>query len=279
LRNTTSLLGRAGTGHGPVHWSGNFDEIQDFEGAIRTGFAGGGFLSDELYFEGTRSEPLGDPKAGFSEELDALALYVSSLSVIPRSPFKNDDGTYTSSGSRGEELFVQLGCDSCHSGEFYTDSAEGNLHDVGTLKETSGSRLGAELTGIDTPTLLGIWQTAPYLHDGSAPSLRDVLTSSNSSDMHGETSTLADGDLDDLVDFLKQLDGRDAPADLPPVEGVVTDVPSDDRAAAEKKGCSVVAFPGGRVPKGVELYLLAALAFVVQRRRRATQSRLGARRT
>ena len=40
LRNTISLQGRAGTGHGLLHWSGNFDEVQDFEGQIRA-FAGG----------------------------------------------------------------------------------------------------------------------------------------------------------------------------------------------------------------------------------------------
>jgi hypothetical protein len=31
IRNTISMLGRAGMGHGRVHWTANFDEIQDFE--------------------------------------------------------------------------------------------------------------------------------------------------------------------------------------------------------------------------------------------------------
>ena len=43
LRNTHSLLGRAGTGIGNVHWTANFDEIQDFENDIRNGFDGTGF--------------------------------------------------------------------------------------------------------------------------------------------------------------------------------------------------------------------------------------------
>ena len=38
LRRTISLRGRAGSA--PLHWSGNFDELQDFEGQIRA-FAGG----------------------------------------------------------------------------------------------------------------------------------------------------------------------------------------------------------------------------------------------
>ncbi len=37
----------------------------------------------------------------------------------------------------------------------------------------SGTRAGETLFGIDTPTLLGVWETPPYLHDGSAPTLRD----------------------------------------------------------------------------------------------------------
>src|SRR5690606_36101326 len=130
-----------------------FDEIQDFEGAIRGNFGGTGFLSDELYAEGTRSEPLGDPKAGHSAELDALALYVTSLDSIPPSPFKKSDGTFTESALRGERLFFERECDTCHSGSTFTDSADGALHDVGTLKESSGFRLGGDLVGIDTPTL------------------------------------------------------------------------------------------------------------------------------
>jgi hypothetical protein len=35
LRNTVTMLGRRGTGHGRVHWSANFDEIQDFEHDMR----------------------------------------------------------------------------------------------------------------------------------------------------------------------------------------------------------------------------------------------------
>ena len=31
------------------------------------------------------------------------------------------------------------------------------------------------MTGIDTPTLRGVWATAPYLHDGSARTLDDAV--------------------------------------------------------------------------------------------------------
>lgn len=213
FRNTTSLLGRRGTGHGRVHWSANFDEIQDFDNPIRAHQGGLGFIPLDVFESGTHNQPLGDPKVGLDTDLDALAAYVTSLGSVPRSPFRNPDGTMTAQAVAGQEHFLALGCETCHSGDDFTDSAAGELHDVGTLTELSGSRLGGELTGIDTPTLLGVWQTAPYLHDGSAPTLRDVLVTRNPDGAHGDTSGLSEQQLDELVAYLMQLDHG-----LPPVE-------------------------------------------------------------
>jgi cytochrome c peroxidase len=67
-------------------------------------------------------------------------------------------------------------------------------------------RLGGALTGLDTPTLRGLWRTAPYLHDGSAATLREVLTTRNAGDRHGVTSTLSPTDLDDLETFLLSIE-------------------------------------------------------------------------
>ena len=67
LRNTTSLLGRGAMAMGPYHWSGNFDEAQDFEGDIRLHFGGAGYLS-ESDWEGTQ-DSLGESKAALSPEL------------------------------------------------------------------------------------------------------------------------------------------------------------------------------------------------------------------
>ena len=69
LRNTTSLLGKRGTGQGRLHWSANFDEVQDFEHDIRNAFNGTGFMSDADFATGTRNKTLGDRKAGVSPEL------------------------------------------------------------------------------------------------------------------------------------------------------------------------------------------------------------------
>jgi hypothetical protein len=215
LRNTIDLLGRAGMGHGPLHWSANFDEVQDFEHDIRGPFAGTGLMRDEDFEMGTRSEPMGDPKASASSDLDALAAYVSSLDAYLPSPHRGDDGALPSSAIRGRAIFLRpsLGCTTCHTGTTLTDSqlagpATPVLHDVGTLRLGSGGRLGTPLTGLDTPTLHGLWQSAPYLHDGRAETLLEVLTTENPADLHGVTSLLGTAELADLIAYLLCLDGR-----------------------------------------------------------------------
>jgi DNA-binding beta-propeller fold protein YncE len=214
LRNTTNLMGHAGMGDGPVHWSANFDEIQDFEHDMRGPFNGTGLMRDEDFNSGTCNETLGDKKGGKSADLDALAAYVTSLVGEPRSPFRSESGGLTPAATRGKAVFERsdTGCTTCHSGPRLTDSGfvspgVPRLHDVGTLRDGSGKRLGGTLTGIDTPTLHGLWHSAPYLHDGSAPTLRDVLVTRNVGDKHGKTSQLSAGEVDDLVAYLLSLDG------------------------------------------------------------------------
>jgi hypothetical protein len=75
----------------------------------------------------------------------------------------------------------------------------------------SGNRLGGPLDGLDTPSLLGVWATPPYLHDGSAATLEEVLTARNPLDQHGTTSTLDPSQLQALVAFLRELDGSEPP--------------------------------------------------------------------
>lgn len=177
LRNTIDLRGRVGLGHGNVHWSANFDEIQDFENNIRAHQGGTGLIDAP-----TVSAPLGAPKAGLSEDLDALAAYVGSLhrDTLPKSSFRNADGSHTVAAIAGRAVFESQSCLDCHGGSQLTDSTGGigvapTLHDVGTLRTSSGQRLGASLPGIDTPTLAGIHSTAPYFHDGSARTLDEVF--------------------------------------------------------------------------------------------------------
>ena len=195
FRNTTDLRGRAGMVHGNVHWSGNFDEIQDFIIDIVFEFGGLGFLPSGE----TPNPSLGAPNAGRSVTLDALAAYVASLdrTTIPRSPYRAPDGSFTAAAVAGAGHFEALGCAGCHdpvSG--YTDSFAGPaLHDVGTIRTSSGFRLGDPLTGIDTPTLMGIWETAPYFHDGSAETLAEVFRVAGGTQYEAENAQLGSAEV------------------------------------------------------------------------------------
>jgi len=217
LRNTQDLRGRGGVSHGPVHWSGNFDEIQDFENDIVRFFGGTGLAQDGQ----PPNPPLGLSNAGRSPDLDDLAAYVESLNAPARSPFREDGGTLSEGALRGKAIFLSpaLRCVTCHVLPLFTDSVARSSptnfvrHNVGTLTPGSGGRLGGSLHGLDTPSLLGLWDSAPYLHDGSAATLLEVLTTKNQNDLHGRTSTLPTNQLADLMEYLFSLDG--GPADEP----------------------------------------------------------------
>ncbi len=212
LRNTTDLRGKAGTGQGPAHWTGNFDEIQDFEKQIRDLGRGTGLMSDVDFNAGTRSQPLGAPKAEVSADLDALASFVSSLTTAVPSPNRAADGSLTAAAAAGREVFRTANCAQCHSGAGFTDSALNLFHNVGTLKPSSGQRLGAALTGLDTPTLRSVWNTAPYLHDGSAATLAAAVQAHQGVNLNAT-------DLANLVAYLSQIDPAEATAPVPPITG------------------------------------------------------------
>lgn len=208
LRNTIDLKGKEGMKHGTLHWTANFDEIQDFDDQIRNLNEGTGFLFDAL---NKAHRPLYKSKSGLHNGLDNLAKYVSSLSDYPKSPYKDEKGKMTKDAVNGRNHFIRLKCYTCHSGPTYTDSGFRNMHDIGTISENSGNRLGENLTGLDTPTLISIWQSAPYLHDGSAQTLMDVFRtgSGKKAESHQIANTLSTKEFDDLVAFLKQLDTED----------------------------------------------------------------------
>jgi cytochrome c peroxidase len=56
---------------------------------------------------------------------------------------------------------------------------------------------------LDTPQLVNIALTAPYLHDGSAKSMEEIWTMYNPSDKHGRTNDLAKDELNDLIEYLR----------------------------------------------------------------------------
>jgi YVTN family beta-propeller protein len=212
LRNTIHLRGRAGA-EGRLHWSANFDEVQDFEGQIRALSQGTGLMSDEAYNSGTRSQPLGATKAGISADLDALAAYVGSLSGFAPSPYRTASGALSAAALAGRSVFATQ-CVSCHGGATFNDSATLSLHDLGTLKPTSGSRLGSPLLGIDTPSLRDAWLTPPYLHDGSAGSIAAAIQAH-------KNLLLSPSELANVAAFTQQIGSEEAAVPAPIGSGLI----------------------------------------------------------
>lgn len=204
-RQTHSLAG--GTLHtGLLHHNGDHANVQAFQTTF-TNLQGGKGLSDA--------------------QLDELAAFVHTIPHLPN-PHLAPDGSMTDAARRGRRLFYgEAGCGGCHSGPYFTDATDHDdpkqplLHNVGIFAEGSGAKdefvktrdqIGRDADPprpagwFETTSLLGVWATPPYLHDGRAATLRDVLTTHNLENRHGRTSQLATTQLDDLVAFLEQID-------------------------------------------------------------------------
>jgi cytochrome c peroxidase len=160
-RNTPALHAMVATA--PFHWAGERPSLLDFQETIQELQGGTGLSKDKL---------------------QQLADFMATLEV-PDSPFAEPDG--------GREVFEAQGCATCHVGDAFVD---GMQHDVGSGDDP------AELLGpaFDTPTLHGLWNSAPYYHDGSMPSLADVLAPGRPADPH--SIELPAEDLQVLLDYL-----------------------------------------------------------------------------
>ncbi len=96
-------------------------------------------------------------------------------------------------------------------------NAEGELKDLGRFDHT---KIDSDKGAFKTPTLRNIAQTAPYMHDGSLRTLRDVVdfyagggNSNEGLDKEMKPLNLTRSERDDLVAFLESLTGE-APAQL-----------------------------------------------------------------
>jgi YVTN family beta-propeller protein len=191
-RNTTSLLGMIETY--PLRWSGEWDESADSEFANRRENFGRGLIDGAMNCSLSPPDCVNQPpNQGRSYDLDCLAAFIDSLPP-PRCP-----GPPSEAALRGQAIFnrADTECATCHPAPLYTDQQS---HDVGTV--TPDERIGP---AFDTPTLRGLYDSAPYLHDGRAATLYDVLTTRNPSDQHGLTSHLTEQELRDLVAFMLAL--------------------------------------------------------------------------
>ena len=123
-----------------------------------------------------------DGRAGRGAVEDALAVYMRSI-VSADAPFDRwrdgDEAAVSASAKAGFALFNgRARCAECHAGFAFTD---GSFHDVGVGQGDDVGR-GRAFPGspglryaFKTPTLRNVAERAPYLHDGSAPTLRAVI--------------------------------------------------------------------------------------------------------
>ena len=196
-RNTTSLLGMIETY--PLRWSGEWDESADSEFANRKENFGSGLIDGEMNCALSPPDCVNHPpNQGRSYDLDCLAAFMDSLQV-PLSPAHAHGEPLTDAEQRGQTVFndLDLRCVECHPPPFYTDQ---QMHDVGTV--TADERIGPEF---DTPTLRGLYDSAPYFHDGSAATLYDALTRPSSGSEHDVSGLLSEAEIGDLIAFLLAL--------------------------------------------------------------------------
>ena len=195
---------------------------------------------------GGSKPPLKVANAGRSPQLDALAFYVATGVKTPSSPLAAEPATSATGQQiqRGRELFTLASCASCHGGAGWA-SGRFNLlpavptatldqgvpvtvevlRDVGTFNAADANEVkqngtaGAGALGFNPPSLLGTFGLAPYLHNGSAQTLGDVMALKKH-----RVSGLAAGAADpfddaakraDIVRFLESIDVTTTPFPIP----------------------------------------------------------------
>jgi hypothetical protein len=102
---------------------------------------------------------------------------------------------------RGLDAFVKAQCNRCHQPPAFTNLAQLPLR---FLFPDQAERLTDEEV-VDTPSLLSVAASAPYLNDGRAASLADVLVAENSKNRHGDVRSLTAAERADLIAFLRSL--------------------------------------------------------------------------
>ncbi|HKS23474.1 MAG TPA: cytochrome c peroxidase [Thermoanaerobaculia bacterium] len=149
----------------------------------------------------------------------AIDAYVRGLTT-PNSPFDRyaagDTFALTDAQKRGLALFVgKAECAMCHRGPNFEDDQFHALgiggDDVGRFKVTG---VEADRNAFKTPTLRNVALTAPYMHDGSLATLRDVIELYNAGGGANQPKSmllrklnLTEKEKADLAAFLESLTG------------------------------------------------------------------------
>lgn len=185
-RQTPNLAGRL-QGTGPFNWKGSQSLLAN-NMADTVHRMGGGGLS--------------------TADMEALEDFVVNALPAPVNPNLAPDGL-TDQQLRGQALFTNptVGCAGCHTPGVGTD---GLSHDVSTANELDKSiakmRGDPKSAGLfNTPSLHGLYKSAPYLHDGSAPTLYSLLALTSDLKLMGDTSALSSAQRADLIAYLLTL--------------------------------------------------------------------------
>ncbi|MDX1636340.1 MAG: beta-propeller fold lactonase family protein [Balneolaceae bacterium] len=142
------------------------------------------------------------------EELVNLTSYIMTQLKHPPNRYRPEDGTKTKAQNRGKAIFertmtndgrkipLENQCITCHPPPKFTNRLSS---DVGTSKDHD------EINEFDSPNLNNIYESAPYLHDGSAQTLEEIWTVYDGNDRHGVVNDLTKNQLNDLIEYLKSL--------------------------------------------------------------------------
>ncbi len=181
-RQTPSLQGRKMMQTAPFHWNGEFPNLLAFMTHTVSKRMGGSGVSEAMELQ--------------------VAAFIESM---PEADNPHKATTPADVVARGQAAFNKAECNTCHGTETFTDNT---FADVGTYVTTGPVKDDMRFLpfgGLNTPSLLGLSRTAPYLHDGSAQTLRSRIMTGKDADRHGKTSVLNDGEVEDLVAYLKTL--------------------------------------------------------------------------
>jgi YVTN family beta-propeller protein len=131
------------------------------------------------------------------DDVKAILAYLETLDY-PRNPYRSPDGSLTKQAERGGAVYrsARAACNTCHGGPELTD---GKIHVVGLEEPDDAYR------GYNPPSLRGVYDKDPYLHDGRSRTLRDALTGPHNPDSVNGLGGLTEHELDDLIAYLKSL--------------------------------------------------------------------------
>jgi YVTN family beta-propeller protein len=125
------------------------------------------------------------------EQMSQIDEYLKALVPI-QSPYLNRDGSLTESAQRGKTLFEESGCTSCHPAPLYTDM---KLHNAAATNDTTSW----ENRQMDTPSLVEVWRTGPWIFDGRFNSMEDTVR------FYTKRLNLTDSQITDLSNFVMSI--------------------------------------------------------------------------